>query len=152
MLGRLACLQLFRLSRARASCALSAVLLSVALSGCGGGGGGVTAPTPAYEQTINGNVIIFGFNQHSLTAPRAGQMRAVLNWANGTIDLDLYLTDSTCDSYPVLHCTLLATSAASFGTAETINRQVTSGQAFKVWVDNFSDTLPSDYSIRVTIE
>jgi hypothetical protein len=107
---------------------------------------------PAFQTTITGNAAIFGFNQHSLTSARGGQMRVVLSWTNGAIDLDLYLTDSTCNTYPPIHCTALATSAVSSGTSELITRTVTSGEQFKVWVDNFHQTLSSDYTIEVTIQ
>ena len=79
-------------------------------------------------------------------------MKAVLAWTNGTIDLDLYLTNAACDTYPPLHCTTLATSEAATGTSETVSRSVSAGEQYKLWVDDFSTTLPSDYTIQLTIQ
>lgn len=138
--------------RARATFGtLGAVLLAVTLGGCGGAN--PAGPSEAaHQETVNGNVTAYGTTQHALTPPRSGQMRLLLNWANGAIDLDLYLTDSTCNTYPPLHCATLATSAGALGTSETINRRVTAGEPVKLWVDSFHFTLATDYTIQVTIE
>jgi hypothetical protein len=140
----------------------SLVLVPVTLlAGCGGsspsGPSSAPSPTPAssptsVQETINGNVVAYGANQHALTASRAGQLRLTLSWANPAIDLDMYLTDATCNSYPPLSCTILATASVGSGSSETLTRTVASGDHLKVWVDNFNLTLPTDYLVQVVIQ
>jgi len=128
-----------------------AAVLAVTLIGCGKSNPSGPSGNP-YEETLSGNVVAYGFSQRSFTPPRAGQMRAVLSWPNGNIDLDLYLTDSACDAYPPLHCSSLANAATASGTSETITYQVPAGQSVKLWVDNFDFALASDYTIQLTIQ
>jgi hypothetical protein len=79
-------------------------------------------------------------------------LRLTLSWANPAIDLDMYLTDATCNSYPPLSCTILATASVGSGSSETLTRTVASGDHLKVWVDNFNLTLPTDYLVQVVIQ
>lgn len=108
-------------------------------------------PSQPFEQTINGTIEPGGTTSHSLTTPRGGTLQAVLTWANGQIDLDLYLTADGCNGYPPEDCTLLDSSTSFTGTQETVQRTVNSDQQYKVWVDSFSG-LESNYSIEVTID
>jgi hypothetical protein len=134
-----------------------AVLMLMLFAGCGGSPASPSptptpTPDPPFTQTITGSVVAFGFNPHALTTARAGTMKAVLTWANGAIDLDLYMTTAACTTYPPLNCATIATSEANSGTSETVSRTVASGEQYKLWVDNFSATLATDYSIQLTIQ
>ena len=126
-------------------------MLTITLFGCGKSNPAGPSESPS-QDTLTGNVVAYGFSQHAYTTPRAGQLRAVLSWPNGAIDLDLYLTDATCDAYPPLHCSSLANAATPSGISETMTFKVTAGQPVKLWIDNFHLTLPSDYTIQLTIQ
>lgn len=131
---------------------IAILLACLLLAGCGDKGGS-TGPNEPFQQTISGSVTAFGTTQHSFTASRSGTMRLVLTWANAAIDLDLYLTAGSCNaSYPLGSCSMLGISDGVVGTTETIERQVGSGEQFKIWVDNFHTTLGSNYSVQVTIQ
>jgi hypothetical protein len=130
---------------------LAIVLVGALLAACGDGNGG-TGPNQPYQQTITGSITPFGTTEHDFSAPRAGNLRLILTWANAAIDLDLYLTPSTCNTYPLGSCQMLGISDGVGVTVETIERQVNSGDRFKIWVDNWHETLPSNYSVQVTIE
>jgi hypothetical protein len=67
---------------------------------------------------------------------QSGNYQGTLVWSDGTIDLDLYLTSAGC-SYPPTGC-LLSISDASGGTTEQVNYGVSAGQAYRLWIDNFS--------------
>jgi hypothetical protein len=123
----------------------------VAFAGCGGDG--PTTPAP-YTQTMSGTVAVFGGTTHALSIPRSGQMSLVLTWTDSTIDLDLYLTATSCTAlYPMANCTILVTSNSAVGAVrETIARSVNSGEAFTIWVDNLSTTKASTYNLNLTIQ
>ena len=124
------------------------LLLAFAVLACGDD---PTDPSDPFEQTLTGSIEAAGTTSHSITTPRGGTLRAVLTWPNGEIDLDLYLTAAGCNGYPPLDCTILDTSDSFTGTQETVQRTVTSGQQYKLWVDSYSD-LDSDYTLEITID
>jgi len=125
----------------------------VLICACGGGkSGSPTAPsTPAFQETVGGNVGAYATTQHAFTAPRAGQLTLTLTWASSAIDLDLYLTGPTCNLYPPLNCTTLATAATASGTTETLTFTVATGDSVKYWVDNFNLTQGTGYTVQVSI-
>lgn len=104
---------------------------------------------------FSGTVAIFATNSHSFTASKAGTITVKLTWSDGTVDLDLYATASTCTATdPILssnpNCALLASSVASTGTQEQFTLTVTANQALTLWVDNFSQTKSQAYQLTVT--
>src|SRR5687768_1238300 len=110
---------------------------------CGGGGDGKGNPTnpspnpqdPSF-QTLTGTVGSFEYVSHPLTASRAGNLTVTLTW-QGSSDLDLYLTASTCpDIYGSSACAPFAVSNQLIGNSEAVTRAVQSGEQFKIWVDN----------------
>jgi hypothetical protein len=132
---------------------LSAVVAVVALLGsvrCGGGGS-PSAPAPQpFNQTVTGTVGTLGITQHPLTTPRAGNMTVTLTWQT-TADLDLYLTNGTCNQYPPDSCQILAQSDRFTGSSETITRTVAAGEVFKLWIDNFA-LAPQNYTLHTLIQ
>ena len=127
----------------------AAALLCLALAACGGS---PSAPSPPeFQESISGTVAAYGTTQHSFSAPRAGQLKLVLTWPSAAIDLDLYLTGPTCDTYPPLNCTTLATAAGASGTTETLTFTVASGDRVKYWIDNFHPSQGSAYTVQITI-
>lgn len=129
--------------------ALALSLLVAAISGCGGGSS-PTAPSP-FLQTLNGSVSSFGYVQHPISVPRSGTMTSTLTWSSSSVDLDLYLTSSSCADIYLSFCTRLAVSNRSTGTSEVIARSVASGESFKLWVDSFSSSR-QNYTIQIRIE
>ena len=121
------------------------------IAGCGGNG--PTTPAP-YTQTMGGTVAVFGSTKHALSIPRSGQMSLLLTWTDSTIDLDLYLTATSCtELYPMASCTVLLASNTTIGAVrETIVRSVNSGEAFTIWIDNLSVTKASTYNLDLTIQ
>lgn len=126
---------------------LVSIVVLVALAGCGGHS--PTSPSD-FNQTVTGTVGTFDWTVHPVTVPRSGNMTAVLTWS-GSADLDFYLTDTSCAAYPPLHCTMLAESNNITGNRETITRTVSSGDTYKLWVDNFSTTQSVNYSISMNV-
>jgi len=116
-----------------------------------------TAPDPFTDSrsgSVNGSSgsLIQGASV-DLTAPRAGTLTANLAWGSTAVDLDLFLTSNTCADITALvnsQCTFLARSDASLGTSERVTQAVTSGQALRLWVLNFS-TAPQAFTISVDI-
>lgn len=127
------------------------VLLAVLATACGGGNGTPSSPTPQpYNQTLTGTVSVFGTTSHQLTVPRAGNMSITLAWS-GSADLDLYLTNSGCSEFAVLATCTLHAAADGLVNPERVQRTVTANEAFKVWVDNFSNQ-SVNYSLTIRVE
>ena len=124
----------------------------VAAPACGGGNS-PTAPTgpQPFNQTIAGNVAVFGTTVHSFSAPRSGTMTLRLSWSSA-VDLDLFISPPTCNSlYPKAQCGLLA-AANGVVNPEVITRSVASGEQFKFWVDNLSATQSANYTLAIDIQ
>jgi len=119
------------------------------LAACGSDS--VTNPD-GFRQEMTGTVSVFGTTEHLLSVSRSGNMTVTLRWTDASIDLDLYLTGSNCTGYPPADCSLLAVSDAVGTIQESIQRTVASGEQFKIWVDNFSESSPSNYTLTVTID
>jgi hypothetical protein len=65
-----------------------------------------------------------------------GTYRGTLVWDDPAIDLDFYFTTAGCP-YPPTTC-LIAISDTTGTTTEAVSASVTAGQAYRLWVDNFS--------------
>jgi len=131
---------------------LQLTALMAFIVGCGGSG--PTTPAP-FTQTIGGTVSVFGSTVHTLSISRTGQMSLVLTWADPTIDLDLYLALPSCTTqlYPQALCGIyLASNTAIGAVRETIVRQVNSGEAYTIWVDNLNNAKATTYNLNLTIQ
>lgn len=128
------------------------ILIAVLATACGGSGNGSpSSPTPQpFNQTITGTVSVFGTTFHPISTPRAGSMRVTLSWSSG-VDLDLYLTNPTCEPTNLASCQLLA-AADGFVNPETITRTVSTNESFRVFVDNNSTTQSANYTLTIRIE
>lgn len=121
----------------------------VCLSACGGS---PSSPSQQpFTQHIAATVDVFGTTEHSLSIPRSGTMTIMLRWSNAT-DLDLYLTNSGCQVTTPEACTIFASATGTTGTQESITRTVTTGETYKLFVDNNSVSLSSNYTLDVTIQ
>lgn len=97
---------------------------------------------------ISDTVGVYGRNRHSFTVNATGQLIATLTWANPSVDLDLYLTASTCTT-----CTILTRSTGyPPGTSEQVRWSVRTGEGYSVWVDNWSLTSSQAYTIEFSIQ
>lgn len=112
-------------------------------------GGGQT-----FSQTVSGTVAVFSESRHPLPVTVTGDLTLRLTWSDPAVDLDLYLTASTCTEslYPLGSCGVILQSIASTGTSEVITRPVSSGQQFQVWVDNLSTTTAMNYTLQIDID
>lgn len=127
------------------------VLLAMSLSGCGSSP--IAPSNPAYNQTVTGSVDVFGTNRHALSIPRSGNMTLTLTWQDSVVDLDLYLSNSSCTSlYPMASCGILQSSSSSISTIERVSRTVSSGETYNVFVDNLSRTRTQSYSLAISIQ
>ena len=99
-------------------------------------------------------VDVFSETRHPLSVPVSGDMVLRLTWADGTVDLDLYLTAASCSVslYPLNNCSIVAQSVALTGNTETIARAVTAGQQYQIWIDNLSPTLAMNYTLSIDID
>lgn len=79
-----------------------------------------------------------------LLMSQSGTYQGQLVWNDPTLDLDLYLATGGC-AYPPTSC-LLAISDATVGNSEQVSFNVTAGQIYRLWVDNFS---PSSTSFTI---
>src|SRR6266849_8435089 len=86
-------------------------------------GSSTTAPSP-FIQPVPGTVTVFGTVAHPLSISRTGNMTLRLDWGDGTVDLDLFLTATSCTDIFSPLCQILTKSNASAGTSETITRLV----------------------------
>ena len=84
----------------------------------------------------------------SATGSGTGGLWVYLLWADASVDLDLYLTDGSCNGYPPLECTILAASVSDTGTSERFSAGIRAGERYRVWVDNWSMT-PQSYSLTM---
>ena len=111
------------------------------------GGGVQPACGPAdYSDTVPAD----GIDMWELTATGSGTggLWLYLLWADASADLDLYLTDSSCNGYPPLECTVLAASVRDTGTSERFSIGARAGERYRVWVDNWSMT-PQSYWLTI---
>ncbi len=111
------------------------------------GGGVQPACGPAdYADTVPAD----GIDMWELTATGSGTggLWVYLLWADASADLDLYFTDSSCNGYPPLECTILAASVSDTGTSERFSVGIRAGDRYRVWVDNWSMT-PQPYSLTM---
>jgi hypothetical protein len=128
------------------SLGLAALLLG--LTACGS----PTAPSP-YNQTITGSVDVFGTNRHSLAIPQTGNMTLTLTWPDSSVDLDLYLTSTSCTVlYPKSACNILQSSSTSSGASERISRTVSGGDSYNIFVDNLSVSRTQSYTLTINIQ
>lgn len=128
----------------------TAIALAAALAVAACGGSTPTAPGGDSTQTITGSVSAYGTTSHSIEAARAGTLTVTLTWT-GPADLDLYLTAIDCEGYPPDGCVILASSTSSSGNREQIEWTAAAGERFKVWVDNFSPTLSTSYTVVASL-
>src|ERR1700730_5888150 len=77
--------------------------------------GSSTAPSP-FTLTVQGTVAVFDTNAHPLSISRTGNMTLRLDWGDGTVDLDLYLTATSCTNIFSASCQILVKSNSSAGT------------------------------------
>lgn len=119
---------------------LAALLL---LPGCGGGGSSPTAAsTPAPGRTVIGEFSFIalpspGLNFGEVTVSGAGTLEAVAEWTFASNDIDLYLTNGSCDAtaFVAERCTVI-TSATGLSKPERITAAVQAG-VYRAWVVNF---------------
>jgi hypothetical protein len=133
------------------------VLVCLAVSvvaGCGSDspvspGGGQT-----FSQTIAGSVAVFSETRHPFSVPLTGDLTLRLTWNDPGVDLDLYLTQSSCTQslYPLTSCGVILASITSTGSSEVITRPVTDGEQFQVWIDNLSTTTAMNYTLAIDID
>jgi hypothetical protein len=120
-------------------------IVSVGGGSNGPGNGGTANMTP-----LAGMVSSFGYRVLTVTMPASGLYRATLTWADPTIDLDLYLTTTSCRTYPPTNSCMRRESAASQGNMEQISFPVLAGQTYHIWVDNFTHRV-SDYMVQHSV-
>ena len=134
---------------------VASLVTAIVLAGCSDSdsplspGGGQT-----FSETINGSVPVFSESRHALPVTVTGDLTLRLTWSDPAVDLDLYLTQSSCTQslYPLNDCGVVLASIASTGNAETITRPVSNGEQFQVWVDNLSSTQVINYTLRIDID
>ena len=89
--------------------------------------------------------------RHTFTAPLSGQLLVTLTWANPEVDLDLYVTASSCTQpHPRGACQILGASDLSTGTREEVERSVSSGDALAVFVDSLG-LVATSYEVDIQI-
>jgi hypothetical protein len=111
------------------------------------GGGVEPACGPGdYADTVAGDDIDMW--ELSTSGTGTGGVWVYLLWADASADLDLYVTDGSCNGYPPLECTILAASVRETGTSERLSVGVRAGDRYRVWVDNWS-TAPQPYWLTI---
>jgi hypothetical protein len=111
--------------------------------------GGVVQPACGPTDQAD-TVAADGIDMWELTATGTGTggLWVYLLWVDASADLDLYLTDSSCNGYPPAECRVLAASVGDSGTSEWFSFGARAGDRYRVWVDNFSMT-PQPYWLSV---
>lgn len=99
-----------------------------------------------YSETVPANDVDMW--ELTTTGTGAGGLWLYLLWSDASADLDLYLTDSSCDGYSPEKCTILAASVRDAGMSERLSIGARAGDRFRVWVNNLSLT-PQPYWLTV---
>lgn len=136
---------------------LALLIAAIVQAGCGSSDS-PTGPSVggdnAFSQTVTGTVDAFSETRHPFSVSVSGDLTLRLTWADGAVDLDLYLANSSCSVslYPLGNCDIVAQSIAATGTSEVIGRAVSAGQSYQVWVDNLSPTTAMNYTLSIEID
>jgi hypothetical protein len=85
---------------------------------------------------LSDTVSALGAVAHDIQATQSGNYQATLVWSDPSVDLDLYFASAGCP-YPPGGC-LLSISDATGTNSEAVSYGVAAGQAYRLWVDNFS--------------
>jgi hypothetical protein len=144
-------------------CVFAAALL---LTGCGDGSSPTlssspTSPssvTPPTSMTQTGTLPPLFFKSSKIDVTRTATMTLRLTWQDPSVDIDFLLTDSMCldaDFLALLaqassNCQLFAVSASNSGTSEVISHSVTSGESFKAWALNMSETKAQAFTMTAS--
>ena len=88
------------------------------------------------------------YKTHTISITKTGTMTATLSWGDTSVDLDIHMTDSSCSDWWT--CTVLERSVDVAGTSERVSHPVTSGQTYKLFVDNYS-TRSQSYTITINV-
>ena len=127
--------------------------LTLAAAGCGGGSDTPTAPAnQPVVQTGTGTIGPGGASEWLFTAPRAGTAQIALSWT-GTGNMDLWLTDPTCNVHPLGNCDIFARSQTMSANPEIVTRTVAAGERFKIWSANqpITESQLNELSFKVTV-
>jgi len=128
-----------------------AIACAAVLAACGGKGN-PTAPSQPEPTllTVNDTAPGIGFFEQDVIVQRSGTLAAVLTWATGSKDLDLYLTTDRC---AVLgpNCTILGSSEAVGTIREELIASVSAGQTYKVWIINRAFTA-EPFNLRMVFQ
>lgn len=109
---------------------------------------GSTAPGGGV--TVTGTLLGGGLTYHRLDIISSGTREIVLTWADGSVDLDLALTDSSCTVF-TSSCRFYGFSIASVGTSERLSLFMRAGESYNIWVENASSRSQSyNLSVRLT--
>jgi hypothetical protein len=76
-----------------------------------------------------------------ISLTQTGTYRGTLVWDDPSIDLDLYLTTPGC-AYPPTGCSIAVSDQTGVST-ELVVQPVRAGDAYRLWVDNFSNRATS---------
>ena len=127
-----------------------ALLLTVA---CGSSPSSPTAaPAASTPVVFSGTVAAFGESMVNLSLSRGGQMTLRVTWSDPTVDIDVHLLPSNCNSAYAAGCGALASSNASTGTSETILFTVRASDFYKVSIDNLNRTKPQPWTLSFTVQ
>jgi hypothetical protein len=118
-------------------------------SGCGGGSSSNPA-SPSVSYSVDGSVLATYYQSRAVNITKSGTLTLTLTWPSSAVNLDLYLSESSCRGYPPTSCTVLASSKSTTGTRESLSYNVTSGQTYIACVDSMSRS-DSSYTLQLSI-
>lgn len=99
---------------------------------------------------ITGTLSGGGLTFHRLDVLSNGTREIVLTWPDGSVDLDMALTDSSCTVF-TSSCRFYGFSVASVGTSERLTLSMRAGESYNIWLENVSSRSQSyTLSVRLT--
>jgi hypothetical protein len=109
-------------------------------SGGGGGGGGG-------DRFINGSLEPLRGIRYEVRMLGAGRYQATLRWTDPRIDLDLFLTNTSCTDLPEGSCVLDSSEGVGVNS-EHVEWTVRAGETYYLWVINFDERSSTSYTIE----
>jgi hypothetical protein len=110
------------------------------------------APRPSEPEVLNfsGTAGVGALVTHTVTSTRRGIATATLTWSTTAVDLDFFVTATSCTTSPFA-CSQRARSDTVNTTSERLVFGVVDGESMKLWVQNFAGAA-QNYTITVSIE
>jgi hypothetical protein len=148
------------LERTRVTAYISAAALAAALAGCSSNNNSPTTPTPTPLPTPTAGVIVSQITGGALpagvvawvpfTTTEAGSLDATVDWTLASDDIDVYLTQGSCDvnTFGTTACPVLGYSESTTAKPEQAHVASAAAGTYTIFVNNLG---PNDESVSYQV-